>query len=97
LVCSTIAKFSLYGRDYLSSLSQHVSLANLPPAMGGSFELFNEPFVFDLRPGGPFYAAGYSPEVPESIAERDGPVRSSSSAASTSIEEKEKEKGASPV
>lgn len=50
----TQAKFEFSGYDYLTALQKDISLENIPACLGGEFELYNEPYDFDVSPTGPF-------------------------------------------
>jgi hypothetical protein len=49
------AKFEFSGHDYLSALEKDISIENIPACLGGEFELYNEPFEFDVSESGPFF------------------------------------------
>jgi hypothetical protein len=51
--CSTIAKFDFCGGQYLPVLFEDIDNDFIPERIGGGFKLYNEPFEFDLKPGGP--------------------------------------------
>ncbi len=39
----------------MNVLLKDMSLENIPTSLGGQFASYNEPFLFDLSPGGPFH------------------------------------------
>lgn len=48
---SILAKINLCGGDYLDHLLPDISKENIPAILGGDFQLYNEPFPFDLSEG----------------------------------------------
>ena len=55
----TVAKISLSSSgQILDTLQKDIPLESIPKALGGTFEEFNEPFVFDTSETGPFYLSG---------------------------------------
>ncbi len=56
LFSRTLAKISLSASgDILETLQKDISMESIPKTLGGTFELFNEPYVFDTSETGPFY------------------------------------------
>eukprot|EP01031_Cornospumella_fuschlensis_P027185 gene27185-32845_t len=51
----TLAKISLLGHTFMDELEKDISYTHIPSRLGGGFSMYNEPFDFDLSPGGPFY------------------------------------------
>ena len=57
--CRTVEKISLSSSGkILETLQKDMPLESIPKALGGSFEEFNEPFVFDTSETGPFFYPG---------------------------------------
>ena len=46
------------GADYMDSLLKEMTMDNVPVALGGNFDLFNEPFEFDVSPTSTLYYEG---------------------------------------
>lgn len=75
-ICRTVAKISLSSSGkILETLQKDIPLESIPKALGGSFEEFNEPFVFDTSETGPFFYPGEPDRFQsksESESESDG-------------------------
>jgi len=52
---STLKKISMNGTDYLGKIQDEIPLTSIPVAVGGKLQATNEPFEFDLGPGGALY------------------------------------------
>ena len=52
---STLRKISMNGTDYLGKIQSEIPLTSIPVAVGGKLQATNEPFEFDLGPGGALY------------------------------------------
>lgn len=69
---STLAKINLCGSDYKEHLLKDITMENIPKAFGGEFELYNEPYKFNLTEGGPLWYPGCEKDSLPYINEKKG-------------------------
>lgn len=101
--CSTLAKLTLSGTDYMDTLLKEVPFDSIPACLGGGFHQYNEHYEFDLSEGGALFYEG-CPKPPaqqtDSVIQEtlvDVITEDFSSVPSVSVEAADKDEMPNPV
>lgn len=72
---NTIKKVTITSTDHMSLILEECPISSIPKAVGGTYEGYNRPFVFDTSNQGPFYYPGFVKPSNSSSTGKDGSSR----------------------